>query len=65
MLVPPAGINQSVVSAVSTGQHWLETIGTDDGIPFDHFWQDYDWQNMLSHYARPTPHPIPDPHQHQ
>ena len=65
MLVPPAGINQSVVSAVSAGQHWLETIGTDDGIPFDHFWQDYDWENMLSHYARPAPHPIPNPHQRQ
>ena len=37
------------------GTHWLETIGTDDGVSLDHLWQDIDWEGMLSSYARATP----------
>ncbi|RYP67140.1 hypothetical protein DL770_008678 [Monosporascus sp. CRB-9-2] len=28
------------------------TIGMDDGIPLEHFWQDIDWEYMLSTYSR-------------
>lgn len=56
ILVSTGGVHQSVVSAVSAGQHWLETMGTDDGIPFDQFWQDIEWENMLSNCTRVAPH---------
>lgn len=52
--VAPPGIGQQQQQA-GGGSHWLETIGTDDGIPLDHFWQDIDWETMLSSYTRATP----------
>ncbi len=42
------GIGQS-------GHHWLETIGTDDEIPLENFWQEINWENVLSGYTRINP----------
>ncbi|KAK7755570.1 hypothetical protein SLS62_002504 [Diatrype stigma] len=54
-IVPPGVGQQQQQAGVGGGGHWLETIGTDDGVPLDHFWQDVEWETMLSNYTRATP----------